>query len=258
MLYIISSSQGSETVKNFKDAIEGILKIRTLVTRNVGNILRSNRPPVLNWGHRYDLPGMGVINNPKLVQFCSERLYQMFFPNQNRLINVVWGIPDISEYPIVVRDDIRLSNSRTVRIVRPEDDEHFDDPVFYSRYVDFAAEYRLLLASHRGQIIFNKVYKKTFSGRGILPEDHGYRLLSRPRIIGLKDMVSDIHETIMSVGFENYIVGADLGRRSPDNALFLIEINSTPFVNYNTAYQIVEALNLSGYFRDTIKEFYND
>lgn len=257
MLYIISSAQGSESAQNFRDAIEDTLKIRTLVTRNVENIDRSNRPPVLNWGHRYDLPGMNIINNPKLIQFCSERLYQIFFPNQGRLIKVIWGIPDASDYPIVVRDDIRLSNSRTVRIVTQEDDEHIDEPVFYSRYVEFVAEYRLLLTSYRGRIIFNKVYKKTFSGGGILPENHGYRLLSRPRILGLKDMINNIHETMMSVGFQDYIIGADLGRRGVDNALFLIEINSTPFVNYNTAYQIVQSLIDSEYFKNVIKEFYN-
>lgn len=192
---------------------------------------------IINWGRsdvsQTDFYGpvvralRGVVNDPVIVRVSSRRLYDGI--NIQKVEWIEGETPWVFQFPIVGRDVFRMGGE-SVRLIRTLDDFNRDPPRYWSPYIPFDAEYRILLFG-----IERDFYARVFRKDPIQEDDivHNnetckYHLIRRPRIVGLSRFLGEVHRFLSDIS-SIYFVGLDVGRYNQD--LYLIEINSAPGLN---------------------------
>lgn len=215
-------------------------KTGILTGKLLGNLLNLNvftKPqetsPIIRWGnstgaYMYET----IFNDRKLIDVASSKLMFSCWMAQTELafIKLINTIPE--HYPIFVRTLLNSYSGRGIVICKTEEEYEKYKDYYYSYFVPFRFELRV----HCLNGIVSKIFKKECSTEEqdipVRNSENNYHFSSRN--INLYPKVHALVEEFFKV-FPMKMVGLDLGYSEVEGRYYIIEANSCPSLNENTA-----------------------
>ena len=245
MYYITTLPKYFPVSSAIRKALQEKLDRRILISRRE-HIIRRYGKIILNVGTAYNYKHLfindKVINLPEVCSLSGNKLRTLsLFSNYVPTVEIKHGIPE--NYPVLKRNDINSFHGKGIEFITSE--ENFWEPGYYSPYISFSTEYRIMIVVFSNEIKMMRVFRKDllpeYENELFVPrnaEHCKYYRISNPKMSKLPDFLNGIIGAMSN--FKNYYLGLDVGRIGKE--LVLIETNSAPGMNSITIDEFIDVI----------------
>lgn len=180
-------------------------------------------------------------NSPELISVASSKYRFSELMRNGEVYSPIYSRGNPEEFPVMIRESLTSSGGRGIHIAKSEEDfkELWRNNFYWTKYLFLDFELRVHIID--GQIV--RIFKKEEREQMEFPIRNNsvcdFKLRDLKYYPKLDDFIKSICAiTTLTKGF----FGADIGWDTKKKEYFVIEINSAPGLNENTAKSYAEVI----------------
>lgn len=240
---ILSSRLTIPSCKLLRSAIEDLTGVHLMITSNTSLIKNCT----IRYGNSQIVRGKDTeFNSKNFIELCSNKLTYSNFLKDNGIATVEFLNADCrpDHYPVLIRTTLTSYGGRGIIPIRTEEEflNTIRENYHWSPYLPFSKEYRVHILGSSISRVFSKVLEEETDIPIRNNASCHFSLKNIEDSFGkLKELVNSVANVLEKDGFKGFYA-LDVGFNSADKQYYVIESNTAPGLNENTAVEYAKYL----------------